>query len=67
MKLKEIESNIQRDLNVGWRIAKAYRQKLFNVWGGYKEAIEDMSVRFDDDGRLEFTLSINHKQKILKI
>lgn len=63
MKLKEIESNIQRDLNVGWRLAKNIREKLFESWSGYKEAIQDVAVRYDDDGRIEFTLTINNKQR----
>lgn len=67
MKLKEIESNIQCGLNVGCRVAKNIREKLFESWSGYKEAIQDLSVRYDDHGRIEFTLTINNKQKILKI
>ena len=67
MKLKEIESNIQRDLNVGWRVAKNARERLFKHWLGYKEAIQDLSVRYDDDGRIEFTLTINNKQRKITI
>ena len=67
MKLKEIETNIQHELNVGWRVAKNIRERLFKHWSGYKEAIQDLSVRYDDNGRIEFTLTINNKQKILKI
>lgn len=67
MKLKEIESNIQRELNVGWRVAKNIREKLFESWSGYKEAIQDLSVRYDDDGKIEFTLTINNKQRKITI
>jgi hypothetical protein len=67
MKLKEIESNIQSELNVGWRVAKNIREKLFESWSGYKEAIQNLSVRYDDDGRIEFTLTINNKHKKVTI
>lgn len=67
MKLKEIESNIQSELNVGWRVAKNIREKLFESWSGYKEAIQNLSVRYDDDGRIEFTLTINEKTKKITI
>lgn len=67
MKLQEIESNIQRDLNVGWRVAKNLRERLFKHWTGYKEALQDVTVRYDDDGRIEFTLTINNKQKTIMI
>lgn len=67
MKLEEIEANICRDLNVGWRRAKILRERLFQHWFGYKEALQDVTVRYDDDGRIEFTLTINDKQKTLTI
>ena len=67
MKLKDIESNIQSDLNVGWRVAKNIRERLFKRWSGYKEAIQEVSVRYDDDGRIEFTLTINNKQRKVTI
>lgn len=67
MKLKEIEANIQCDLNVGWRKSKEIRANLFEVWGGHKEALQDVTVRYDDDGRIEFTLKINDKYKKVTI
>lgn len=67
MKYREIEAAIQRDLNVGWRTAKAFREKLFKKWKGYKEALQDVSCGYNDDGRIEFKLTINDKQKKVTI
>jgi hypothetical protein len=63
MTLQNIESNIQRDLGVGWRLAKQHRAKLFKKWKGYKEALQDLTCRYDDNGFIEFTLTINGKHK----
>lgn len=67
MQLKEIESNIQRDLGVGWRLAKQHREKFFKKWKGYKEALQDVSCRYNDNGSIEFTLTINNKHKTVTI
>lgn len=67
MKLKEIESNIQRDLGVGWRLARQHRDNLFKKWKGYKESLQDLTCCYNDNGSIEFTLTINNKHKKVTI
>lgn len=67
MTWETFQRKICSDLKTGSKSGRRFLLLFRKKYKGQKEAIEDMSVRFDDDGRLEFTLTINQKQKILKV
>lgn len=63
MKKMEIRQRIKDDLKVGGLLERGYMKEFNRLYHGSARAIEDLHVRFSDDGMgVVFVLTINGKQ-----
>lgn len=58
-----IINRIQIDLNVKKQRAKKFTNDFRKVYKGYKDAIQEVTASFTNDGRVQITCKINGNPK----
>lgn len=64
MRKMEIRERIKEDLKVGGLLERGYMREFNRLYRGSARAIEDLHVRFSDDGMgVVFVITINGKSQ----